>query len=108
MNLTLKQRPAISYPFEKESIIFINEEETNIEKVYHLTEVGTSVWNLLKHPKSVNEVLVAIIEEYDISLSDAASDITEFLICLILFNLVDIQGGNLLYEKSNTKSNEEA
>ena len=33
---------------------------------YGLNEVGAFIWNLIKEPKKVSEIINAILEEYDI------------------------------------------
>lgn len=44
-----------------------------------MNETGKSIWELLEEPKTVEFVLKALTEEYDISLEAAQKDVMPFL-----------------------------
>lgn len=44
-----------------------------------LNETGKSIWNLLEEPKSLEELLPSLVEEYDIDEATAKTDVGTFL-----------------------------
>lgn len=44
-----------------------------------MNETGKSIWGLLEEPKTVELILNALIEEYEISLEAAQQDVLPFL-----------------------------
>lgn len=48
-----------------------------------LNETGKSIWNLLEEPKSLEEILPALLEEYDIDADGAKKDVELFLSKLV-------------------------
>lgn len=46
---------------------------------YGLNAVGARIWELLREPKSLEEVQSAILNEYDVSLEQAERDLRQFL-----------------------------
>jgi len=48
-----------------------------------LNETGKSIWNLLEEPKSVEELLPLLLEEYDIPEATAKQDLDTFVAKLV-------------------------
>ena len=47
--------------------------------LYFLTEVGAFIWDLLPQAQDEDEILRAVLEEYDVDEATAREDITAFL-----------------------------
>ena len=58
-------------------------------KYYNLGEVGGLIWELLNEPKSVNDLVDKLIEEYDVSPAECESQVRSFLDMLKKENLID-------------------
>lgn len=44
-----------------------------------MNETGKSIWNLIEEPKSVDVILDALLEEYDIDRATAESEVLPFI-----------------------------
>lgn len=53
-----------------------------------MNETGKSIWGLLEEPKSVEQVLQSLTEEYEISLEAAQKDVLPFLEQLLAQKIV--------------------
>jgi Coenzyme PQQ synthesis protein D (PqqD) len=58
----------------------------DLDSIYTLNEVGTSIWNLLDGTRSVEQVVEEIGDEYEVGREEAAKDVSEFL------NLLQAEG----------------
>lgn len=47
--------------------------------LYFLTEVGAFIWDLLPQVEEENQILAAVLEEYDVDAETAQADIREFM-----------------------------
>ena len=67
-----------------------------LDSIYTLTEVGSSIWALLREPISADAAAAAICGEYDVERDVALRDVREFLDLLLARKLViavDAAGG---------------
>jgi len=53
-----------------------------------LNETGKSIWNLLEEPKSLDEILPSLVEEYDIDETTAKNEVEPFLAKLVEQNIL--------------------
>lgn len=51
-------------------------------KYYNLGEIGGRIWELLESPMSVNDLINALTEEYDVSVEQCQADTVPFLVSL--------------------------
>lgn len=61
----------------------------DLDAVYTLSPVGSSVWTLLQQPVSLRQMIDAVCAEYDTEAHTAASDLTDFLDALLEKRLID-------------------
>lgn len=59
---------------------------------YGLNSVGARVWELLREPKSLEEVQAAIVNEYDVSAEQAKKDLLQFMRGMLAEGLVELSG----------------
>jgi Coenzyme PQQ synthesis protein D (PqqD) len=57
---------------------------------YGLNPVGASVWRLLQRPRSVGEILNAIVSEYEVTSEHAESDLIKLLHQMLQEGLVEL------------------
>ena len=57
---------------------------------YGLSRVGTRIWQLLQTRRTVDEIVDALVAEYDVTRQDAADDLQRLLIDLQARGLVAI------------------
>ena len=60
----------------------------DLDSIYMLTDVGTTVWALLARPVAVGTIVDAVCEEFDVAREVAAKDVDEFLSALLAKKLV--------------------
>jgi len=77
--------PKVSWQRIEDKIIVVNPEE---RKMHILAESGTSIWECLTTPKSIDEVVALISKEYEVDVSCARRDIQDFIVILKDKNLV--------------------
>lgn len=54
--------------------------DTEHERFYNINEVGTRIWQLLSEsPKSIDDIIETITQEYDISSEQAYEPISQFI-----------------------------
>jgi hypothetical protein len=56
---------------------------------FGLSGVGASIWRLLQHPRTVDEISEAIVSEYDVELERCRSDVISLLTELERSGLVE-------------------
>jgi hypothetical protein len=61
---------------------------------YELNEVGTSVWRLIQKPRSVQSIVDAMVEEYDVSPEECIADVVALAERLVKLGLIEIQSGD--------------
>jgi hypothetical protein len=66
----------------------------DMESIYSLNEVGASVYALIDGQRSVGDICAAIAEEFEVSIDQAETDVTEFLQKLISINSIEEETGN--------------
>lgn len=59
---------------------------------YGLNAVGARIWELLREPKSLQEVQAAIVSEYDVSADQAEKDLVQFLRGMLAEGLIELSG----------------
>jgi NifB/MoaA-like Fe-S oxidoreductase len=60
-------------------IVPVRNDVANLDSIFTLNEVGTSIWNLINGSTSVNKIIQQITEEYDISEIEVTEDLFAFL-----------------------------
>jgi hypothetical protein len=61
----------------------------DLDAVYTLSDVGSTVWALLQQPVSMTEIVDAVFTEYEVSRETASNDIAEYLDLLLSKKLVE-------------------
>src|SRR5437588_3419765 len=51
----------------------------DLECVYTLNEVATTIWELLEAPRAASQIAELLAADYDAKVSDLAADVAEFL-----------------------------
>jgi len=59
---------------------------------YGLNSVGARVWELLREPKSLEEIQTAIVNEYDVSPEQAEKDLLQFMRGMLAEGLIEFGG----------------
>lgn len=59
---------------------------------YGLNGVGARIWELLREPKSLEDVQTAIVSEYDVSAEQVEKDLVQFLRGMLAEGLIEISG----------------
>lgn len=60
---------------------------------YGLNAIGARIWNLLQEPKTVDTVLVTLLEEYEVEADRCADDLLALLQDLAGKGLIESQAG---------------
>ena len=60
-------------------------------KYYNLGEIGGEIWDLIESPKSVNEVISSLVNEYDVTQADCEEQVLSFLEHLYNEKLIDLK-----------------
>lgn len=64
------------------------------EKYFGLNEVGTRLWESLEEPRTIDELVVGIREEFDVSEEQSRKDVESFVADLEAADLVEISDGS--------------
>jgi len=51
----------------------------NMTEIFNLNEVGSFIWDKIDGKNTVDDIVTAIIDEFDIDESTAKKDLTEFI-----------------------------
>jgi len=51
----------------------------DLDSIYTLNEIGTLIWQLLDGQNSVDQIVQAVCEEYDVTQQQAETDIVELI-----------------------------
>ena len=65
----------------------------DLDSIYMLTDVGSTVWTLLAVPVTVGEIVDVVCTEYDVAADVAARDVGEFLDALVSKKLIHHAAG---------------
>ena len=76
----------LSTDLGNETVIF----NTQYEKYYGLNDVGTRVWALIQEPRTMDEIVRIVTQEYDVEPEKFESDLTRLLQDLQSANLIEI------------------
>jgi hypothetical protein len=60
----------------------------DLESVYVLNEVGSRVWELLRTPVAVDEIVTTVVDEFAVDPARAREDLVAFLDALVSRGLV--------------------
>ena len=60
----------------------------DLDSIYTLNEVGTSIWKLIDGARSVEQIVEEIGNEYEVSSDEATKDVFEFLTTLQVEGLI--------------------
>lgn len=72
---------------------------------YGLNAVGARIWELLREPKSLEEVQSTILNEYDVSLEQAEGDLRQFLRGMMAEGLIELsESGDSSRSRRETSS----
>jgi hypothetical protein len=78
---------AISTTIDEEEVI-LNLETSS----YHgLNRVGSEIWTRIQEPRTVDELVAALDDEYDVATPKLEADVREFVADLDEAGLVDVQ-----------------
>jgi hypothetical protein len=80
----------ISTTLDGEEIIL----HSSSEKYFGLNEVGTRLWESLEEPQTVDELVVTIHEEFDVSKKQSRKDVESFVADLEAVNLIEVSNGS--------------
>lgn len=58
---------------------------------YGLNPIGTRIWNLIREPKAVREILGTLLEEYDVAQDRCEQDLLTLLQELALRQLIEVR-----------------
>jgi coenzyme PQQ synthesis protein D (PqqD) len=62
----------------------------DLDSIYTLNEVGTSIWELIDGTRSVEQIVEEIGNKYEVSSDEAAKDVSEFLTALQVEGLIHL------------------
>lgn len=76
-------------PFQKvvDEVIIV---EPRLRLMHSLNEVGSDIWNLLAKPRTAEEIIRVIAEQYEVDDKTVYEDIIRFLEELLTKNLIRI------------------
>ena len=60
-------------------IVPVSSRVGDLDAIYTLNEVGSRVWTLLEAPKSVQEIIAVLCDEYDAPCEQVTTDLVELL-----------------------------
>ena len=61
------------------------------QRVFSLNSVGRMLWACLEQPKTLNELVSSVVEQFDVESGQAQDDVDDFLNQLSIRHLVDEQ-----------------
>ncbi|PFA15696.1 PqqD family protein [Bacillus cereus] len=60
-------------------------------KYYNLGEMGGEIWELIKEPISVTQLITTLLSNYDVERVNCEEQVLSFLECLFQENLIQIE-----------------
>lgn len=86
----VRTREQISTTVDGEQIIL----HRGSEKYFGLNEVGTRLWEALEEPRTVDELVATIREEFDVSEERSRNDVESFVSDLEAADLIEASDGS--------------
>lgn len=74
------------------ALISVGANIANFNGFVQLNETAAFLWKQLETPKSAEELISALLAEFEVSREEASKDVMEFLQLLIEENMVSIHG----------------
>jgi hypothetical protein len=74
-------------------IVPVTSNVAQIDSIYTLNEVGSSIWGMIDGRTTVDQLADAICGAYDVTPDEAARDLGEFLAALEAAGLIHLQSG---------------
>ena len=71
-------------------IVPVSSRVGDLDAIYTLNEVGSRIWSLVDSPKSIDEIISALSEEYEAPRNQIRDDVAELLEELQANGLIDI------------------
>ena len=65
----------------------------DLASIYSFNGTGTLIWKLLETPKTVTELVTAVLQEYDVESEQAKRDLAEFVGDMKSVGLVEVPAG---------------
>lgn len=78
---------AISTDLEGEAVIL----DTDASEYYSLNEVGTRIWTLLQEPRTLDEIVDALLEKYSVDRDQCEEDVRELLGQMMEKDLLEVR-----------------
>jgi hypothetical protein len=73
-------------------IVPVSSRVGDLDAIYTLNGVGSDIWSLLESPKSIDDIVTALCDEYDASRESISRDVHEFLAELETNGLINMVG----------------
>jgi len=70
-------------------LVPVTDNIADMDSVYTLNETGAFIWEQIDGKKSVEEIIAAMTEEYDIDKSTATTDVLEFIFKMSSYLIVN-------------------
>lgn len=86
-DIVLRKDNILSSVVDDETVLLCIENS----KYYGIDPVGTSIWNLLDEPRSIELIIITMQELYDVSAEQCRTDVLRFINHLVEKNLVKLQ-----------------
>ena len=74
-------------------IVPIRAKVGDLASIYSFNGTGTLIWKLLETPKTVTELVTAVLQEYDVESEQATRDLAEFVGDMKSVGLVEVPAG---------------
>ncbi len=85
----VKDNQAVTRSIAGETIIVpIRSGVGDLNSIYTLNEVGTTIWQLVDGQRSVDQIIECISSEYEVSNAEASKDVFDFLTTLEVEGLI--------------------
>ena len=62
----------------------------DLASIYSFNGTGTLIWKLLESPRTIADLAAAVVEEYDVDLTQAERDVCEFVEEMKSVGLVEV------------------
>jgi hypothetical protein len=88
-NCYIKEKDFVTREIAGETIIVpVRGNVGDLDSIYTLNELGTIIWQLIDGKKSVDQIIEAICNTYEVTAEQAEKDAIEFLNTLIAAGLI--------------------
>ncbi len=64
---------------EETILVPVHKDVAEMDHIFSLNEIGAFVWEQLENPKTLDELVSSILDEFLVSLDDAHSDLEPFI-----------------------------